>query len=253
MRFDVNGPQGPLYVDRSIPPNRIGSGESDGGVIVISSGFIAGQLPSHVGTHVEAEAERYSTSTGWVTYSFAPSGVGESAGVFTPDSWTADLAAVIAAVRKEHGGAPLVAFGCGVFGAVVPWFRLGRVAADGVVSVGTPLHALGADSYARLGELMVASGVRVRSGEFEDIVTSELSLYRRCGGVRVQEIAETEQASPWLIIHPTSGRSELEGALTPELLSSAGVEVHYFQGDLGSIAYDPRSMAVIVGWLERRY
>jgi hypothetical protein len=250
MRFEVSGPQGSLYTHVSRPPQRVGSEEAELGAIVVSAGFVAGQLPTSVSTHVEEEAERYATSTGWAAYAFVPSGVGDSTGTFTPEAWIEDLQAVVAAVRIGHPHGPVVVLGYGVFGAIVPWFRSRGEIVEGVVSIGVNSLALEGDKYADLLRLMLASSVRVRPVDPEQSLPEGLSLYERCGPLSENHNPQPESAPPWLIIHPSHDREQLEHALSQAMVGER-VESHYFQGDLGSISYDPRAMAVFVGWLER--
>ncbi len=170
-------------------------------------------------------AERIAMLTGMEVYAFNPHGVGESGGELSYAGLVADVRLALDAVPSEM--CVLVGFGA-VFAAMV------AVAASDSRAVG--LVAIDLDELVD-GDLLRSHlrefGVRVKPGEeFETFSTAVSGQLPTC---------------PVLLIV----RAEAPAASYRELSIALQAEVHRVVAMAERMQYDPRTYAIVLGWLER--
>ena len=195
-----------------------------------------------------ALADRLTRETAWRVVVGTLRGVGESAGDFSPQGWADDLVRLIDAEVPEEAPRWLVGFG---FGGVLALHQASldeRVA--GVACLGTPadLGALTADPAALI-ERCIRTGVISTPGypPSPESWAKEFSIFHPL------EDAEQLKGRPLLVVNgaddpdtPIADARALAAAATGptdlRLIFGAG---HWLRAD-------PRVVAILLGWLERR-
>lgn len=196
-----------------------------------------------------ALADRLSRESGWRVVTAALRGAGDSAGDFSPLGWLEDLAFLAESEIPEASPRLMIGFGFGGILALHVAARDERVV--GVACLGTPadLGALVPDPTALL-EHCRRTGV-VKAPGFPasaDAWAKELSV------LHPAEDAALLKGRPLLMIHgsddpdvPVSAARDLADAAT------GPSELHVVLGAGHWLRADPRAIAVLVGWLERRH
>ncbi len=195
-----------------------------------------------------ALADRLTRETGWRVVTGTLRGAGESAGDFSAQGWLDDLALVID--TEVPGDAPrwLVGFGFGGVLALHLAATDARIA--GVACLGTPatLDALTSDPL-MLVDRCVRSGI-IRSAGYPgnpDTWAKEFSIFHP------KEDAGLLKGRPLLVVHGSDDASipvEDARALADAATGPADLRVVYGAGHW--LRADPRVIALLVGWWERR-
>jgi putative redox protein len=195
-----------------------------------------------------ALADRLTRETAWRVVTGTLRGVGDSGGDFSPQGWLDDLRVVTEAEVPPDAPRWLVGFGFGgvlaLHGAAVDE----RVA--GVACLGTPadLASLTADPEALI-ERCVRTGV-IRSAGYpfdRDAWTKEFSI------LHPLEDAELLKGRPLLVVHGADDPDtpvEDARALVARATGPSDLRVVFGAGHW--LRADPRVVATLVGWLERR-
>ncbi len=196
-----------------------------------------------------ALADRLSRESGWRVVTASLRGAGESAGDFSALGWLDDLDFLASSEIPESAPRLVVGFGFGGVLALHLASRDERVA--GVGCLGTPAD-LGplADDPARLLDRCRQTGV-VRTPGYPastDTWAKELSV------LHPAEDAALLKGRPLLMVHgsddpdvPLSDARALSDAAT------GPSELHAVHGAGHWLRADPRVIAILVGWLERRH
>jgi uncharacterized protein len=196
-----------------------------------------------------ALADRLARESGWRVVTAALRGAGDSAGDFSPLGWLEDLTFLADHEIPEASPRLMIGFGFGGVLALHTAARDERVV--GVACLGTPagLSALVPDPSGLL-EHCRRTGV-VKTGGFPasaDAWAKELSV------LHPAEDAALLKGRPLLMIHGsddpdvpvTQARALADAATGPS-------ELHVVLGAGHWLRADPRAIAVLVGWLERRH
>jgi putative redox protein len=191
-------------------------------------------------------AERLSNEVGWSVAVPALRGVGGSPGTFSASGWRADLKAVIDALVGPSGSIVLVGFGFG--GALALRTAVDDERVRGVASVAAP-----ADLAAWCGPADAFSEACVRAGvvsgepllEPDALVADLLALdpldavsslqRRRLMIIHGSDDPIVPVAAARLLVEAAEGRAELR------IIQGAG---HWLRPD-------PRTVATLMGWLDR--
>jgi uncharacterized protein len=203
---------------------------------------------SDVAVTFPALADRLTRETGWRVVTGTLRGAGESVGDFSAQGWMDDLELLISTEIPADAPRWLIGFG---FGGVL---ALHQAAHDdrvgGVACLGAPAELSAfVDDPASLVERCVRTGV-IRTPGFPaalDTWAKELSL------LHPMEDAAMLRGRPLLVVHgaddsdvPVDGARALAAAAT----GPADLRVVYGAGHW--LRADPRVVAILVGWLERR-
>ena len=196
-----------------------------------------------------ALADRLARETGWRVVTAALRGAGESAGDFSALGWLDDLRFLAESEVPEASARVVVGFG---FGGVLAL----HLAADdervaGVACLGTPAEVaeLTGSTEAFLARCR-RTGVIKTAGfpASPDAWAKELSVLHPAAD------AALLKGRPLLLVHgsddpdvPLSGARALAGAAT------GPSELHVVLGGGHWLRADPRVLALLVGWLERRH
>jgi pimeloyl-ACP methyl ester carboxylesterase len=216
--------------------------------------FICHDLPKglgqgpEVGRTLPSLADRLARESGWRVVTATLRGAGASEGDFSAPGWLEDLAAVIAA--ESVSGQPVAVAGFGLGGALA----LRRAALDphigAVACLGTP-----ADLSAWVGEAGTllarcrASGV-VRATDFPTDPAAWAAEVRQ---LRPLEAAAALAGRPLLVVQGADD-PDVPSAAAADLAEAATgpTEVRLVPGAGHWLRADPRVVATLIGWLERR-
>jgi putative redox protein len=195
-----------------------------------------------------ALADRLTRETGWRVACGTLRGSGGSAGDFSAQGWLDDLAAIMEAEIPESAPRWLVGFGFGGVLALHLASRDERVA--GVACLGTPatLHELAGPPDA-LVERCQQTGVISTPGFPVSAETwaKELSI------LHPTEDAALLKGRPLLVVHGSADSSvPVEDARALAAAATGPTDVRVVTGAGHWLRADPRVIAILVGWLERR-
>ncbi len=194
-----------------------------------------------------ALADRLTRETGWRVVTAALRGAGDSAGDFSALGWLEDLSFLSETEVPEESPRIMVGFGFGGVLALHIAARDERV--EGVACLGTPadLSALADDAgfleHCRRTGLITTPGFPVSAEAW----SKELSV------LHPADDAAALKGTPLLMVHGTDdpdvpladARSLADAATGPS-------ELHVVVGAGHWLRADPRVIAILVGWLERR-
>jgi putative redox protein len=194
-----------------------------------------------------ALADRLARESGWRVVTAALRGAGDSAGDFSALGWLEDLAFLIESEVPEDGPRLIVGFGFGGVLALHTGARDERV--EGVACLGTPadLSVLARDDtfleHCRRTGLITTAGFPASVEAW----SKELSVLHP-----VDDAAQLK-GRPLLMVHGSDdpdvpladARSLADAATGPS-------ELHVVLGAGHWLRADPRVIAILVGWLERR-
>ncbi|MGP0029106.1 MAG: alpha/beta hydrolase [Acidimicrobiales bacterium] len=215
---------------------------------------IAHDLPWAKGSAADAGqtypalADRLTRETAWRVVTGTLRGVGASGGDFSAQGWVDDLQRLIEAEVPRDAPRWLVGFGFGGVLALHQAARDERVA--GVACLGTParLTSLTADPEALI-ERCVRTGV-IRSPGYPaspDAWAKEFSL------LHPGEDAEQLKGRPLLVVHGADDPdTPVDDARTLAEAATGPSDLRVIYGAGHWLRADPRVIAVLVGWLERR-
>jgi len=240
------GPAGDLATYASSTPS---------GAPVHGHVLLVHDLPRPKGTAADvahtypALADRLTRESGWRVATASLRGAGDSEGDFSALGWLEDLAFLASSEVPED--APRLVIGFGFGGVLALHMAAGDERVAGVACLGTPadLTPLAGDPE-RLLERCRQTGV-VHSSAFPasvDAWAKELSV------LHPAEDAASLRGRPLLMVHgsddpdvPLSDARALADAAT------GPSELHTVLGAGHWLRADPRVIAILVGWLERRH
>jgi uncharacterized protein len=239
------GPAGDLWAYASaIPP-----GAPQGGQVVLCHDLPRAKGSAHdVALTYPALADRLTRETGWRVVTAALRGAGDSGGDFSAQGWLDDLGLVMESEIPADAPRWLVGFGFGGVLALHVASRDERVA--GVACLGTPatLGALTREPEA-LVERCVRTGV-IRTPGYpasSETWAKELSI------LHPQEDAELLRGRPLLVVHGADDPDiSLDDAVALVAAATGPSELRVVYGAGHWLRADPRVIAILVGWLERR-
>jgi pimeloyl-ACP methyl ester carboxylesterase len=241
-QVELEGKQGSLAASLVHPSTRQSEIDYDSPVVVASAGFIPGAAPSEGASRLEELAERLAAITGWSALTFSPSGVGRSDGRFSPEAWKDDWEVAVGRGAEFANGDPIVLLGFGLIGTVARAILRGNDRVRGLVTVSMDL---GLEDEVVAGELLRQMKV---TGTVIDSTIDVSSLRESFHRLRMLDPMPNDDR-PWLVIQAQSQRDRLLEELAD--CSVAELEIHLFETDPESIRYDPRTLAVFMGWMDR--
>ena len=195
-------------------------------------------------------ATRIAGDAGWVVLSVNLRGTGESEGDFSLGGWMADIRAAVSHLLKvgDVDRVYLAGFGAGGALAICEAGEDERV--GGVASFSAPADFEGwAAEPKRFLDYAREVGVVRRAGHPADLAawTRELS------DIRPLSLIAKVPPRPVLLVH---GNNDDEvSVMDARALADAAdgeVELRVLSGAGGRLRHDPRAIAVLLGWLDRR-
>lgn len=233
-------------------PPRLDTAEASRG-LVLAHGFPTGPRWSESSGRTYPDfADRLAAEAGWTVLAFNFRGTGESEGDFSIGGWLQDLKAAIAHLREHEGvnGVWLAGFRTG--GALAICAAAEDPDVRGVATFGAPADF---DDWAAEPLRFLASarelGV-IRTPTYPDDVVAwaqELKETRAIGAVKHLE------GRPLMIVHGSiddvvslSDARALADSADPD----ESCELRVITGAGHRLRHDPRAVAVLLGWLDRR-
>jgi uncharacterized protein len=242
-----SGPAGDLWTYATPAP--AGGGEPVGGCVVLCHDLPRAKASAaDVALTYPALADRLTRETGWQVVTGTLRGAGQSAGDFSAQGWLDDLAFIMDS--EVPAGTPRWLVGFGFGGVLALHLASGDDRVGGVACLGSPA-TLGAltDDPAQFIERCAGTGLISTPGypSSPDTWAKELSV------LHPMEDAELLKGRPLLVVHGAedpdttvdSARALAEAATGPSDLRVVFGAGHWLRAD-------PRVIAILVGWLERR-
>jgi uncharacterized protein len=196
-----------------------------------------------------ALADRLTRESGWRVVTASLRGAGESAGDFSALGWLDDLAFLASSEIPESAPRLMVGFGFG--GVLALHLAAGDEQVAGVACLGTPgdLGPLSADPERLLARCR-RTGVVTSPGFPPSVDTwaKELSV------LHPMEDAALLKGRPLLVVHGSDDADvPLADARALADAATGPSELHTVHGAGHWLRADPRVIAILVGWLERRH
>jgi putative redox protein len=196
-----------------------------------------------------ALADRLARETGWQVVTAALRGAGESAGDFSALGWLDDLRFLAESEVPEASGGVVVGFGFG--GVLALHLAAGDDRVAGVACLGTPADV--AELTGDTGAFLVRcrrTGLIKTPGfpASPDAWAKELSV------LHPADDAALLKGRPLLLVHGSDDSDvPLSGARALAEAATGPSELHVVSGGGHWLRADPRVLALLVGWLERRH
>ncbi|HZA00028.1 MAG TPA: hypothetical protein VE575_14805 [Acidimicrobiales bacterium] len=194
-------------------------------------------------------ADRIATEMGWVVLAFAFRGCGESEGQFSLGGWLEDVGVAVSHVRAETRplGVWIAGFGTGgalavCAGARAPWV-------NGVAAIGAPGDF---DDWASHPRRLVEHAREVGVITDRAFPPSFDAWARELKAVRAVACASRLAPRPLLVLH--GSEDEAVPPFDARVLADAhgSAELRFINGAGHELRYDPRAVAVLLGWLDRQ-
>lgn len=222
-----------------------------GHALVLCPGFPSGPQGGASSGHTYPQlADRLAELAGWTVLALSFRGTGKSEGDFSLGGWMADLRAAVDHVLVEEGASGVWLAGFDLGGALAICTAGEDERVRGVAAFGAPADF---DSWARDPASLLASArtlgvIRTRSfpQDFE-------GWSRPLSELRPLALVGKIPPRPVLIVH---GSDDMEVPLVDaRALADAAdgqVELRVLPGAGHRLRHDPRAIAVLLGWIERR-
>lgn len=194
-------------------------------------------------------AERIATEMGWVVLTFSFRGCGSSAGNFSMAGWLDDVEAAAGHLQevRELSGLWLAGFGTGGALSICAGARVPDVL--GVAAMGAPADF---DDWAghprRLLQHSRELGV-IRDDEFPEAADAWGRELRE-----IRAIASVGELAPRSLLVMHGSDDDLVPVFDARVLADAhgDAELRIIDGSGHQLRYDPRAVAVLLGWLDRQ-
>lgn len=216
--------------------------------VVIAHGF-----PSAPGTSsyssMPSLAERISDSMAWNAMAFTSRGIGRSEGDFSLAGWSADLGVAVDALAAHGNTSGVWVVGFGTGGALALSVGATHPKVAGVATVGSPADF---DDWAENPEHLLAWSRKLKAVRSDDFPSDFESWSEELRGFKAEKAA-AELNKPLLVLHGSADD------VVPQLDARAIADAHgkadlrIIVGGGHGLRHDPRSVAVLLGWLDRQW
>ncbi len=217
--------------------------------LVLCHGFPSGPADSTiVGRDMPQLANRVAVEMGWTAVAFLFRGCGESTGQFSLGGWAADVQAVVEWVLTSGDVDSVWIAGFGTGGALGLCAAARDERVSGAAALGAPADfADWAGHPKRLIEHARTAGVI----DDPDYPPSVDRWARQLRELRAEECAAGLSGRPVLLVHGSD--DELVPLLDARAMADAhgGADLRVIAGAGHDLRHDPRSIAVLLGWLDR--
>jgi uncharacterized protein len=194
-------------------------------------------------------ADRIATEMGWVALAFAYRGCGESEGQFSLGGWLEDIASALSYVGATARplGIWLAGFGTGGSLAVCAAARDAQVA--GVAMVGAPGDF---DDWASHPRRLLEHGREVGVITDPAFPPSLDAWSRELRSTRAVACVTEYAPRPLLVMHGSD--DDVVPSFDARVLADAhgSAELRLIHGAGHALRHDPRTIAVLLGWLDRQ-
>lgn len=246
MSVTVTIPGGDGALTGSLSP---GSPAEQSAVVVLVQGPPGdGGLGDRASTALGSLASRLAAETGWSALAVDLRGTGASPGMLSGPGWCDDLRAVLRWARGR-GLARVRLVGIGIAGPMALEVAASSREVEGVALVGSPidLRSWAGDPEARWAALRRVGAVSGAVGN------DELAAWvDGLGRLRPLEAAADLRPRPLLVLHGAEDEETppLDARAVADAASPTS-ELRLLAGAGHQIRDDPRTVALLIGWLER--
>jgi pimeloyl-ACP methyl ester carboxylesterase len=228
-------------------PERVGRDGTNG--LVICHGF-----PSPSNGRLDAArsyfdlADRISDQLGWIVLAFTYRGCGSSEGDFSLAGWLRDTLNAAQELRSRVDVTSVWVAGFGTGGAMA----ISAAAADpdiaGVAAVGPPADF---DDWVRDPEGLLGYARRVGAIGSPGFPADEAAWQAELASIRAVEAAGAMGERPLLVMHGAS--DEVVPLFDARVIADAhgAADLRVIEGGGHRLRFDPRAVAVLLGWLDR--
>ncbi len=218
--------------------------------VLLLHGFPSGSIAaSELASDLPELADRIASEMDWVALALRFRGCGASTGDFSLAGWVDDARAGLSHLRVFRPEHRLYCVGFGTGGAV------GLVAAGadpevcGVAVCGSPADF---DDWASRPERLLAHSHEIGVIKTAAYPTDFTSWKKELAQIRATRGAEEYSPRPLLVLH--GSEDELVPQLDARMVAEAhgDAELRVIQGAGHQLRHDPRSIAILLGWLDRQ-
>lgn len=240
--------------------------ESDGlelkGVIARPPGRTGRRLPAVVLCHgipptgaatattsLPELAERISSELGWVALLPALRGVGESQGSFSLDGWLRDILASARVLRDDLDIGEVWLAGFGTGGALAICAAAQESWIRGVAALGSPTDF---GDWAAHPRRLVQHARELGLIHTEPFPPNMETFSRPLKEIQAVLCAGSVAPRPLLVVH--GSEDDLVPVFDARVIADAhgSAELRIIAGAAHQLRYDPRAMAILLGWLDRQ-
>lgn len=222
-----------------------------GPAVVLTHGYPSGAAGgSNAGLTLPLLADEIAAEVGCSTLTFSFRGCGASEGDFSVGGWLADLRAAVAEARRRFEPTAVWLVGFGTGGALSMRLAADRSEIAGVATLGSPRSLRDwARDPGRLIRHSRSLGL-IRSQEFPSNVGTWARAMKDLDSVRD---AERIAPRPLLVVHGMVDDSvPVADAFRVAEAAGEAAELRIIPAAGHLIRYDPRAVATLLGWLERK-
>jgi pimeloyl-ACP methyl ester carboxylesterase len=197
----------------------------------------------------QALADRIATDLGWVVLAVNYRGCGGSEGNFSMDGWYDDTTAAIDELCGMDDVAAIWLAGFGTGGALAIAAAASDERVRGVAAMGPPADF---DDWVSNPKLLLQHSRKIGVVTDEEFPPSFDDWAESLGRYKAVEFATRMQTKPFLLLH--GGDDEAVPVFDARVIADAhgSANLRVVQGASHALRYDPRAVAILLGWLERQ-
>lgn len=196
-----------------------------------------------------ALADRIAEELGWIVFTFNYRGCGRSEGNFSAAGWLRDVHAAVAHVRAEHDEAGVWLAGFGTGGALSVCATAEDPEIRGAACLASPADFSG---WASDPEQLLAHTRQIKAITDDDFPADFEAWTAEVGAISAADAAPDVVPRHLLVVH--GGMDKLVSPFDARIIadSHGEAELRIIAGSDHRLRYDPRAVAVLLGWLRRQ-
>lgn len=217
--------------------------------LVLAHGFPAG--PDGAATAAKTYpdlADRLCAETGWSVLSFNFRGTGESPGNFSLRGWLADLRAAAEHLQAQGISGVWVA-GSSTGGALAIVLAASDPTVLGVAALAAPAKFGDWESHPRRSLNLARQVGAIKDPGFPADVDA---WSREAAELRPLDVVGRLPPRPLMILHGADDETVPVSDARALAAAAPGSELHVLAGAGHRLRYDPRAVALLIGWIERQ-
>lgn len=217
--------------------------------VVICHGYPSTGTASSAPETMPELADRIATEMGWAALAFAYRGCGQSEGQFSLAGWLDDIAAAVAFVDRTVRPLGIWLAGFGTGGSLAVCAAAADPRIQGVAALGAPGDF---DDWASHPRRLVEHGREVGVITDPQFPPSLDAWSREARAIRAVACVSAYAPRPLLVVH--GSEDEVVPPFDARVLADAhgSAELRFINGAGHSLRHDPRTIAVLLGWLDRQ-
>jgi putative redox protein len=194
-------------------------------------------------------ADRIATEMGWAALAFAYRGCGESEGQFSLEGWMDDIASAVAFIEGSVRPLGIWLAGFGTGGSLAVCAAAADIRIQGVAALGAPGDF---DDWASHPRRLLDHGREVGMISDPAFPPSFDAWSRELRSIRAVACVDAYSPRPLLVVHGSD--DEVVPSFDARILADAhgAAELRLIHGAGHALRHDPRTVAVLLGWLDRQ-